>query len=140
MIPFSLEMPRAVHFGRGALRKLPETVREIGTRVLVVAGSGWLSGSPWEAVIAEALAGCTVREIRCPSAEPSARSVDAAAAEAAEFRPDVLVAVGGGSVLDTAKALSALARYPGTVERFLEGLPGAVPVPGPGVPWIACCA
>jgi len=137
MIPFSLEMPRAVHFGRGALGKLPQTVREIGTRVLVVAGSGWLRASPWATVITEGLAGCVVRDLRCPSAEPSVRSVDAAAAEAAEFQPDVLVAVGGGSVLDTTKALSALVRFRGTAERFLEGLPGAASVPGPGVPWIA---
>jgi alcohol dehydrogenase class IV len=63
--------------------------------------------------------------------------VDAAAAEAAAFRPDVLVAVGGGTVIDTAKALSAVVRYPGSAERFLEGLPGAVGVPGPCLPWIA---
>ena len=63
--------------------------------------------------------------------------MDAAAAEAAAFQPDVLVAVGGGSVLDTAKALSALARFPGSAERFLEGLPGASTVPGPCIPWIA---
>ncbi len=137
MTPFSLEMPRAVHFGRGALRKLPETVREIGTRVLVVSGTGWFRGSPWEAVITEGLAGCAVLNICCPSAEPSVRSVDTAAAEAAAFQPDVLVAVGGGSVLDTAKALSALALFPGSAERFLEGLPGAVLVPGPCIPWIA---
>jgi len=137
MIPFSLEMPRAVHFGRGALRKLPETVREIGARVLVLSGKGWLHGSPWEAVITQALEGCTVQNIRCPSTEPSVRSVNAAAESAAAFHPDVLVAVGGGSVLDTAKALSALARFPGSAERFLEGLPGTVPVPGPCIPWIA---
>jgi len=137
MIPFSLEMPRTVQFGRGALRKLPETVREIGTRVLVLSGAGWLRGSPWEALIAQGLAGCVVQNLRCPSAEPSVRSVDAAAETAAAFRPEVIVAVGGGSVLDTAKALSALARFPGSVERFLEGLPGAVPVAGPCIPWIA---
>jgi alcohol dehydrogenase class IV len=137
MIPFSLEMPRAVHFGRGALRKLPETVREIGARVLVVSGTSWLHDSPWQSAITESLAGCAVANIRCPSAEPSVRSVDTAAAEAAAFQPDVLVAVGGGSVLDTAKALSALARFPGSVQRFLEGLPGATAVPGPCIPWIA---
>jgi alcohol dehydrogenase class IV len=137
MIPFSLEMPRAVHFGRGALRRLPEAVREIGRRVLVVSGKGWLSSSSWEAVISGSLDGCEVRQVRCPSAEPTVRGVDAAASEAAAFRPDVLVAVGGGSVLDTAKALSALARFPGSAERFLEGLPGASTVPGPCIPWIA---
>jgi alcohol dehydrogenase class IV len=48
-----------------------------------------------------------------------------------------MVAVGGGTVIDTTKALSALVRYPGSAERFLEGLPGAAAVPGPCLPWIA---
>ena len=137
MTPFSLEMPRAIHFGAGVLAKLPETAREIGTRVMVLTGSRWLRGSPWEASIREALSGCAVEVLRCSSAEPTVRSVDEAALAASAFRPDVLVAVGGGSVLDTAKAVSALVRYPGSAERFLEGFPGSLPVPGPCVPWIA---
>ena len=42
----------------------------------------------------------------------------------------VIVAVGGGSVLDTAKALSALLRAPEPVDRYLEGTEGALAVPG----------
>lgn len=137
MIPFSLEMPRAVYFGTGALRKLPETARELGARVMILTGSRWLRGSPWEASIGQGLSDCTLEIFRCASAEPSVRSVDEAARAASAFRPDVLVAVGGGSVLDTAKAVSALVRYPGSAERFLEGFPGSVPVPGPCLPWVA---
>jgi alcohol dehydrogenase class IV len=137
MIPFTLQLPRFIQFGRGVRRKLPETVREIGARVMILSGSGWLPGSALSAEMEEGLRGCVVRRLLCPSAEPGVRGVDAAAADAAAFRPDVLVGVGGGSVLDTTKALSALVRFPGSAERFLEGLPGAVPVPGPGTPWIA---
>ena len=137
MIPFSLEMPRAITFGPGALHKLRETVRELGTRVVLVSGSGWLRSSPWEAAIDQGLAGCEVHRYSCPAAEPSVSSVNAAAAEAEAFRPQVMVAVGGGTVIDTTKALSALVRYPGSAERFLEGLPGAAAVPGPCLPWIA---
>lgn len=137
MIPFSLEMPRAVHFGAGALAKLPETARELGSRVLLLTGRRWLQGSPWETSIGRALSGFTVEVLRCRAAEPSVSSVDEAARAASAFRPDLIVAVGGGSVLDTAKALSALVRYPGSAERFLEGFPGSLPVPGPCLPWIA---
>ena len=137
MIPFSLEMPRAITFGPGTLRRLGETVREMGTRVMLLSGSGWLRGSRWEAVIDDGLSGCEVCRYACPAAEPSVGSVNAAAAAAAAFGPDVLVAVGGGSVIDTAKALSALVRFPGSAERFLEGLPGSAAVPGPCLPWIA---
>jgi alcohol dehydrogenase class IV len=135
MIPFSLEMPRAISFGRGVVRKLPETVRELGGRVMIVSGSRGLRGL--DAGLEEGLAGCAIFRYSCPTGEPSVGSVDSAAAEAAAFRPDVLVAVGGGAVIDTTKALAALVPYAGSAERFLEGLPGAVAVPGPCLPWIA---
>ncbi len=137
MTPFSLEMPRTIHFGRGTLQRLPETVREVGTRVLLVSGSRWLSGSHWGTDLPNSLSGAVVERVLCPSAEPTTRSLAAAAEAAIRFAPDVLVAVGGGSVLDTTKALSALIRFPGPVERFLEGMPGSTTVPGPCVPWIA---
>jgi alcohol dehydrogenase class IV len=48
----------------------------------------------------------------------------------------VIVGIGGGSVIDTAKALSALLRYGGPAERFLEGVELSMPIPGPAIPWI----
>jgi alcohol dehydrogenase class IV len=104
---------------------------------MIISGARWLRGSSWDAAIEKCFEGCEVHHYSCPSAEPSVRTVDGAAAAAAAFRPDVLVGIGGGSVMDTTKALSAILRYPGTSERFLEGLPGAALVPGPCLPWIA---
>ena len=137
MIPFSLEMPVAIHFGSGSLRKLPDIVAGLGKRVLLVSGRQWLAGSGWEGAIASGLAGCAVERWSCPEAEPATDTLEAAAGAVARFSPDVLVAVGGGSVLDSTKALSALLRFPGKAERFLEGVGGAVSIPGPCVPWIA---
>ncbi len=137
MVPFDLETPAAIHFGIGAIDKLPRVVGGPAVRVLVVSGRRWFSESGWQERFAEALRGCAVGRLCCEEGEPSARSLTAAAAQAAGFRPEVLVAVGGGSVLDTAKALSALVRFPAPAEHYLEGMEGAVPVPGPGIPWVA---
>jgi alcohol dehydrogenase class IV len=137
MVPFDLETPGAIHFGIGAIDKLPRVAGGPGVRVLIVSGRRWFSESGWQERFAEALRGCTVDRLCCEEGEPSARSLTTAAAHGAGLRPDVIVAVGGGSVLDTAKALSALVRYPAPVERYLEGMEGAVPVPGPGIPWVA---
>jgi alcohol dehydrogenase class IV len=137
MTPFAIEIPADIRFGAGRLADLPDAVRGIGARVLLVTGSGWMAGSPVERRIRDGLAGLAVSCVRCPSSEPTTSSLEAAAREGLAFSPDLLVAVGGGSVLDSAKALSALLRHPGPVERFLEGVPGCAPVPGPCLPWIA---
>ena len=137
MVPFDLETPGAIHFGIGAIDKLPKVLGGPGSRVLVVSGRRWFSESGWQERFAEALRGFKVERLCCGEGEPSARSLTTAAAQGAGIDPDVIVAVGGGSVLDTAKALSALLRFPAPVERYLEGMEGAVPVPGPGIPWVA---
>jgi len=137
MVPFDLETPSAIHYGIGAIDKLPKIVRGLGSRVLVLSGRRWFSESRWQERFSEALEGCVVDRLCCEAGEPSTRSLAAAAAKGSRFGPDVIVAVGGGSVLDTAKALSALLRFPAPVERYLEGMEGAVPVPGPGLPWVA---
>jgi len=134
---FTLEVPRAVHFGRGVLDKLRPAVAGLGRRVLLVTGRGWFPASAWGTRIEDLLRDCSIHRLACPAAEPDTGSLAAAAGEASSFDTDVIVAVGGGSVMDTAKALSALLRSPGPVERFLEGMPGATAVPGPCVPWIA---
>ena len=137
MLPFTLELPRSIAFGSGTVSRLSSCARELGTRLVVLSGSRWLAGSSWNETVAQALGGCLVEQVRCAPGEPTVSSVAEAVRAAAEFRPDAIVAVGGGSVMDTAKAVSALVRYPGSAERFLEGLSGAVAIPGACVPWIA---
>ncbi|HVO38983.1 MAG TPA: iron-containing alcohol dehydrogenase [Spirochaetia bacterium] len=137
MLPFSLEAPRAIHFGAGAIEKLGGIAAASGGRALLVTGSRSLAAAPWIGQIETLLSGLTLRRLICPPGEPSTSSLAHAMEDAASFAPDLLVAVGGGSVLDTAKALSALLRYGGPSERFLEGVPGSVPVPGPCIPWVA---
>jgi alcohol dehydrogenase class IV len=137
MVPFILETPRTIHFGAGTLQKLPSLVDGLGTRALLIRGARWYAESSWRARIADGLAERACGHLCLPPGEPTGRSLAKAADEAARYSPNVLVAVGGGSVIDSAKALSALLRFPGPVERFLEGVPGMVPIPGPGVPWIA---
>ena len=137
MVPFSVEAPSVMHFGNGMLEWLPHVAQALGNRVLMISGNRWLSSSPWRAQIEAGLGGVPFEWWRCPPEEPSIRSLAAASREAVRFGPEVIVAVGGGSVLDTAKALSILLRYPGPPERFLEGVEGSIPVPARGIPWVA---
>lgn len=137
MQPFSLEMPRRILFGAGALSRLPELAAGLGRRVLLCTGSGWFARSPWNRRVRELLAGFEVSALPLPPGEPESGALDGLLAQAREARPDLIAAVGGGSVLDSAKALSALLPLSGKVEDYLEGVGEGRPIPGPGVPWLA---
>jgi alcohol dehydrogenase class IV len=54
--------------------------------------------------------------------EPTVEMVNEAAALARRESPRIIIGVGGGSVIDCAKAVAALAVNPGSVEDYLEGV------------------
>ncbi len=134
-MPFRLDQPAMVLFGPGTSSELPGLARRHGRRVFLVTGAAWLERSGRLAPLAASLG--DVERHACPGGEPTTASVEEARRHARAFRPEVIVAVGGGSALDTAKAISGLLRSDEPVERFLEGFGATLEVPGPGVPWIA---
>ena len=71
------------------------------------------------------------------SGEPSPAVVDGIATAHRGLGVEVVLGVVGGSVLDTAKAVSGLLLVDSPVTDFLEGLPGARSWPGPSVPLVA---
>lgn len=95
-----------IHFGPGEAKRLREHAARFGKRPLVVTGSRGFEG----------LDGPSVRV----SGEPEVATVDAAVRICREERCDVVVGVGGGSVLDTAKAVAGMAANPGSVAEYLE--------------------
>ncbi len=134
--PFSIEMPRSIQVGAGSFEALFALLAS-RRRVLVVSGARWLSHSPWAGVLDGLLKGRERLAVACPNGEPTTQSLAALSGAVRPFAAELIVAVGGGSVLDSAKALSALLAHDGPVERYLEGVEGAVPVPGPCIPWVA---
>ncbi len=137
MQPFNLEMPRRIVFGAGSLARLPELVAGQGRRILLCTGSAWFAGSVWKQRVLELLAGYEVSILPVPPREPESGALDGLLAQARVLKPDQILAVGGGSVLDCGKTLSALLPLPGKVEDYLEGVGQGRPIPGPGLPWLA---
>lgn len=54
-------------------------------------------------------------------ANPKSTTVNRMGAAAKRFQPDLIIALGGGSVIDAAKAVALLVTNPGTIEQY-EGL------------------
>jgi alcohol dehydrogenase len=69
--------------------------------------------------------------------EPSPQLVDDAAMAYREADIDVVLGIGGGSVLDAAKAVAGLLRVPNSVMDYLEGVGPELPYVGESVPFIA---
>jgi alcohol dehydrogenase class IV len=137
MQPFNLEMPRRIVFGAGTLSRLPELVAGLGRRILLCTGSGWFGRSAWKQRVLELLANHEVSILPIPPGEPESGALEGLLAQARTLHPDQILAVGGGSVLDSAKTLSALLPLSGRVEDYLEGVGEGRSIPGPGVPWLA---
>ena len=131
---FSILQPPRILFGRGEAEKAPALVRAFGDRVLVVHGK---SPARAKALIAgiEAL-GADVQSLSCAT-EPTLEDLEAALAKAIPFAPQVVVAIGGGAVIDLGKALAAMLPAPGGVMDHLEVVGKALPLVADPLPFVA---
>jgi len=132
-------------FGRGVSAGLAtETARIVsrGKRVFLISGGRSLSDSGKKGEFLDGLRreGFEIEEGRVTS-EPDADTVDLLALRARDFRADCAIGIGGGSVLDAAKAVAFLTRNPGGIAEYLEGIgtraPEGVRIPLVAVPTTA---
>ena len=102
-------VPTRLHFGRGVRRHAPEWVRENGNRALVVTTVSSMQGTGFLGELVEGLraAGCAVAHVTVSATGPTTDEVDHIAERARSHRAKALVALGGGSVIDAAKAAAA---------------------------------
>lgn len=138
MKPFSIAALPRIEFGRGGLDRLPALVRSHGQRVLLVTGARSFPESPeWERLQSmlrgEGVAWTHVRV----AGEPSPQWVDDIVREHGGQSLDVVLAIGGGSALDGAKAVAGLLRCGHSVMDFLEGVGAGRIYQGPATPMIA---
>jgi 4-hydroxybutyrate dehydrogenase len=122
---FSLTFPRLV-FGAGTVSELAGELKSLRfARPLLVSDSG-LDRLGHVARVAGVLAGLDHFEIFTNVPEnPTFAAVDAAAAQHARGRCDCVVALGGGSVIDTAKLVAVVAGQGGTAADYV-GFPDRV--------------
>jgi alcohol dehydrogenase class IV len=135
-----VEAPR-VKFGRGAIGEVGAEAAALGLRRVALFTDRHLASSAFVARARESLraAGVDVAEFAEVRIEPTDGSFRAAAEFAREARVDGYVSVGGGSVIDTAKAANLYATHPAPFERYVNAPLGeGAPVPGPLAPHIAC--
>lgn len=134
--PFSIARLPRIEFGRGAIRKLAGIVQQYGNTVLLVTGARALQATAqWPQLQAD-LAGFNLLTTSV-AGEPSPDWVDATVRQFANDSIDIVVGIGGGSVLDAAKAVAGLLQVKRSVMDYLEGVGPELPYTGPSIPFIA---
>ena len=140
--PFKLTRVPEIHFGAGSLARLAALAAGFGRRALLVTGSGSLQASGWRDNIVRDLEKEKLDlSFATAAGEPTPELVDAAAAEHRPEgkRPDVVIAIGGGSVMDAGKAIAAMIPLQGgeSVVDFLEDAGTGAAHSGEKIPFIA---
>lgn len=139
---FAFEMAASsVRFGAGVTREVGMDLADLGARrVLVVTDPNLVAGSPVQTVL-QALSDAKVEAVLFDRVrvEPTDVSFKEAIAFANAHPTDAIVAVGGGSVIDTAKAVNLYTTYPPAdfLDYVNAPIGKALPVPGPLKPLIA---
>ena len=135
MEEFSFSVPQNIVAGKGTIKKLPEVAAKLGGKKAFIISGPHLNKigavAACEALLAEA--GIQAAAFTDCEANPSVETVDKATARFEESGADFIVAYGGGSPMDVAKAVGVLAKYGGSVTEY----EGAHKVPGDIVPLIA---
>ncbi len=137
MRAFSFAATPHIHFGAGKRCELSAIAESFGRRLLLVTGGASFDASPLCAQLYEQLKrDFDVHRIRA-SGEPSPQLVDETVASLAEMKPDCVVAIGGGSPVDAAKAMAGLLPSGDSVMEYLEGVGRGKTYTGPSTPFIA---
>jgi len=131
---FPFVLPTRIEFGPGVARLVVEEAASLGRRALVVTDHGVLEAGVIDPLVGELRrGGLDCRVFADVEANPRAATVDTAASVAVDHGADILVAIGGGSVIDTAKVVAAIVSHGGDVFDY----EGGDKVPGPVIPLLA---
>ncbi|MEW6661449.1 MAG: iron-containing alcohol dehydrogenase [Bacillota bacterium] len=131
---FQWQIKTKIYFGIGEAKKISDRVKELGaTRVLLVTDPGIVkAGMADEMKDYLQKAGIEVAVFADVVPNPTTQEVDKGVALAKEHGANVLVGLGGGSSLDTAKAIGLMLANPGEIKNFWGKEP-----PNPSLPVIA---
>jgi alcohol dehydrogenase len=125
MIPnFQIAQLPALHFGQGVRDQLAGLPQQHNWQRILILSSVFLTrpGEFGQTLSQQWQEQGLAVTLTAVSGEPSPETVDALVAEHRATQPDAVIALGGGSVLDTAKAVAGLLPSGRSVMDFLEGV------------------
>ena len=131
---FEFATATRILFGPGAVAEVPPAAAALGRRALLVTGSDVERSAP----LRERLSASGIATVPVAVAgEPTVDTARAGAQRAREEACDLVIGMGGGSVLDTGKTIAALLTNDGDLLDYLEVIGRGKTLANPSVPYIA---
>jgi alcohol dehydrogenase class IV len=131
---FEFASPSRMIFGEGSVRDAGKIAADFGKRAVVVTGTGGANlECLWDSLQEHGIEWVQIEV----AGEPDIKVVESGTAAAKTFRADIVIGCGGGSALDTAKAVSAMMTNPGELLDYLEVVGKGLPLRNPAAPSIA---
>lgn len=127
-------LPTKIVLGEGSIQKLGEIVREYGMKALVFGSSS----ERFKEILSDQLGKLNISyHYFAVKGEPTVELVQQAVEYGKSRQVEVIIGIGGGSVLDTAKAVSGLINNEGDIYDYLEVIGKGQSLTQPAVPFIA---
>ncbi len=112
-----------IFFGPGCVHELDNLIRNNSNKVLLITGDKSYTNTSIKTQVEKVLgSGKALFDRYIVSEEPTVEIVDLAVARYKDKKPELVIAVGGGSVMDAGKAIAAMMMEEGSVINYLEGI------------------
>lgn len=116
---FIFQNPTRLIFGKGMIEKIAEQI-PADKRIMITFGGGSVKTNGVYDQVIKALEGRTYTEFWGIESNPAIETLRKAIAQGKEFKADFLLAVGGGSVIDGTKLISAGMKYDGDAWELVQ--------------------
>lgn len=138
MNPFVIQKLPRIYFGSEKFAQLSRLAVESGRKVLLITGASSFCSSIYFKDLTDKLNAHSIRYDHVSiNGEPSPETVDQIVCAHRDGKPGLIISIGGGSVIDTGKAVSAMILKNNPVENYLEGFEPIKAHDGVKVPFIA---
>jgi alcohol dehydrogenase len=130
MLDFTFHNPTTIVFGKSSMDKIAEHARPFGTKIVLTYGGGSIFRNGVYARVIDQLQDFELREFGGIEPNPRVETLRKAVALCKEFHPDLILAVGGGSVIDATKLIAAATCYDGDPwDLVIQANPVPNPIP-----------
>lgn len=135
--PFQFARVPRIIFKPGSFGSLPDLVKPYGSKIAIVTGkNSFFRSSQGQTLVTQLSKSKIKYNLISIQGEPSPDDIDSAVQLLKSEDIELVVGIGGGSVIDAGKAISAMLNNSESVIRYLEGV-GDMEHPGTKVPFFA---